>query len=343
MKVLLAMSGGVDSSLCGHLLQEMGHEVHGVTFDTGMTDREKFKKDVEDAKAVAESLGFGHSVVEYKDYFRKNVVNPFIDAYLAGKTPNPCIICNRVLKFGTLMDYAISHGYDMLATGHYANVGKIGDRYLLKKAKDERKDQTYFMYGASNLDRVIFPLGGFTKTETRELAHKIGIKTMDKKDSQEVCFISTNYRDFLNSENVKLPAEGNFIDIDGNVLGKHEGTFNYTIGQRKGLNIALGARAYVIDIDTKNNTVTLGDESYLFKKTVVAKMPETVDANLLEDKVYEVKTRYKLHGDPARVRFDGKYLIGEFEKGVRAPAVGQSMVVYDGDYVITGGEIVDAY
>ena len=343
MKVLLAMSGGVDSSLCGHLLQEMGHEVHGVTFDTGMTDREKFKKDVEDAKAVAESLGFGHSVVEYKDYFRKNVVNPFIDAYLAGKTPNPCIICNRVLKFGTLMDYAISHGYDMLATGHYANVGKIGDRYLLKKAKDERKDQTYFMYGASNLDRVIFPLGGFKKTETRELAQKICLMCFYNNYSQEVCFISTNYRDFLNADNVKLPAEGDFIDIDGNVLGKHEGTFNYTIGQRKGLNIALGARAYVIDIDTKNNTVTLGDESYLFKKTVVAKMPETVDANLLEDKVYEVKTRYKLHGDPARVRFDGKYLIGEFEKGVRAPAVGQSMVVYDGDYVITGGEIVDAY
>lgn len=338
------MSGGVDSSLAGYLLQEKGYEVEGVTFDTGMTEREKFKKDVDDAKVVAKSLGINHRVVVYNDYFKEEVVKPFVDAYLEGKTPNPCVICNRVLKFGNLMKYALQNGFDKLATGHYANVTKIGDRFYLKKAKDITKDQTYFMYGAGNLDKVIFPLGDFTKVETRELAHKLNLKTMDKKDSQEVCFISTNYRDFLNGLDLELPESGDFVDIDGNVLGKHEGIFNYTVGQRKGLNIALGSRAYVIDVNVKENKVVLGDESMLFKKKVVAKMPDTVDTSLLQDgKIYEVKTRYTRTGSPAKVYVEDGKLIGEFENGVRAPALGQSMVVYDGDVVITGGEIVDAY
>lgn len=339
------MSGGVDSSLSGYLLQDMGYEVEGVTFDTGMTEREKFNRDVEDAKAVAKSLGFNHRVVVYGDYFKEEVVKPFVDAYLDGKTPNPCIICNRVLKFGNLMKYALENGFDKLATGHYANITKVGDKYCLKKAKDITKDQTYFMYGAGNLDKVVFPLGNFTKVETRELAHKLNIKTMDKKDSQEVCFISTNYRDFLNELNLDLPESGDFVDVNGNVLGKHEGIFNYTVGQRKGLNISLGSRAYVVDVNVKENKVVLGDESMLFKKKVIAKMPETVDGSLLEGgKIYEVKTRYTRTGSPALVRVEGNnLLVGEFEDGVRAPAIGQSMVVYDGDIVITGGEIVDAY
>lgn len=343
MKVLLAMSGGVDSSLCGYLLQEKGYEVVGATFNTGFSDAEKFKRDVADAKSVADYLGIEHRVIDYSHLFKEEVIDPFIQSYKDGKTPNPCVICNRILKFGTLMDYAMENGFDFLATGHYAKVGEFHGRTLLKKAKDDRKDQTYFMYEADNLEHVIFPLGNFTKDETRALAKKLGIKTSDKKDSQEICFIKTDYRDFLNSQNVDLPSEGYFIDINGNILGRHKGTHNYTIGQRKGLEIALGSRYYVVAIDTKNNTVTLADESQLYKKHVVAKVFNQKNLDILTNKDYEVKTRYTLHGSDAKIKYEDGKLIANFYDGVRAPAIGQAMVIYDGEYVIGGGEIVDAF
>ncbi|MDO5716866.1 MAG: tRNA 2-thiouridine(34) synthase MnmA [Tissierellia bacterium] len=340
MRVMLAMSGGVDSSVCGHLLLKQGYHVEGVTFDIGVTSREKFAKDVEDAKSVAKALSIPHKVVSFREMFKEQVVDPFVEGYKHGKTPNPCVICNRVLKFGALLEYAMNQGYDKLATGHYAAVREVDGKMYLAKAKDQRKDQTYFLYGVAHWDKVLFPLGDYTKDEIREIAKDLGLRVGDKKDSQEVCFIDKDYREFLESQNISLPPKGSFVDGTGRILGCHLGIHNYTIGQRKGLNIALGHRAYVTGVDPETNEVILGTEEALYKTLVKARLPQTLAHPILEDKVYEVKTRYKLTGDMAKVNYEDGCLYGHFDPPVRAPAPGQSMVVYDGDLVITGGEIV---
>lgn len=342
MDVMLAMSGGVDSSVAAYLLQQEGHTVTGVTFDTGVTPRERFDRDVADARSVAASLSMDHHVVGYADLFRREVLDAFIEAYRQGKTPNPCAVCNRCLKFGALLEYALSNGFEALATGHYARIVEWQGRRYLAKARDRRKDQSYFLYSVDPQLPIVFPLGGFTKGEIRAIASKLGLVTQEKRDSQEICFIEHDYRDFLEAYGHPLPGEGNFVDKDGRVLGRHKGIHAYTIGQRKGLEIALGVRAYVTEIRPDVDEVVLGVEEDLYRSVVRAKLPDGVSPPLLDEGIYEVKTRYTAEGGRARVvyRPETRMIEASFDPPVRAPAPGQSMVVYRDDVVITGGEIL---
>lgn len=343
MTVLLAMSGGVDSSVACYLLHQEGYDVKGVTFDIGVTDRNKFERDVSDAKKVASELGIEHEVVSYKELFKSEVLEKFVKGYEEGKTPNPCAICNRVLKFGALLDYAMDNGYEFLATGHYARLKEVGGKKYLFKAKDDKKDQTYFLYGVKDWSKVLFPLGDYTKEEIRKIASKLNLATKEKKDSQEVCFIKNDYRDFLKSYKKIDEKLGNYVDDKGNVLGSHCGISNYTIGQRKGLNISFGSRKYVVNIDKDKNEVILGDDEDLYHNTVEAFIHPDKLSTEIEDKIYEVKVRYTRKGESAKVAINDNRLIAYFTNAVRGPAPGQSMVVYDGDRLVIGGEIYKFY
>lgn len=350
-KALIAMSGGVDSSVAALIMNKDGYECIGVTmklYDNDDIGIERDKTccsldDIEDARSVAYKLGMKYYVFNFKDEFKEKVINKFIGTYEAGGTPNPCIDCNRYLKFEKLMHRMNELQYDYVVTGHYAQIVYENGRYLLKKGKDLTKDQSYVLYSLTQeqLAHTIFPLGTYSKDEIRAIAEDNGFINANKKDSQDICFVPDgDYARFIEEHKGVTYPKGNFIDIQGNVIGTHNGIIRYTIGQRKGLNIALGHPVYVISKDVENNTVTLGSNEDLFTSKLVAD-----DFNWIIEKPRDkiscmAKTRYNMREVPCTVLCDGDRVIVEFENSVRAVTCGQAVVLYDGDYVLGGGKIV---
>lgn len=350
-KAIIAMSGGVDSSVAALFMKEQGFDCIGATMklydneDIGIS-REKTccsLDDIEDARAVARRLGMPYYVFNFKAEFEKKVIDNFIKTYEQGGTPNPCIECNRHLKFEKLMQRMQELQFDCVVTGHYADIEYKNGRYLLKKGKDSSKDQSYVLYSLTQyqLEHTIFPLGKYSKEQIREVAEKNGFINARKKDSQDICFVPNgDYSAFIERYTGKSYPAGDFVDKNGNVLGTHSGIIRYTIGQRKGLNIALGHPVYVISKDLDNNRVVLGsnedllsDELYANDFNWIIEKPKT------QIKCY-AKTRYNMREVPCTAVCDGDRVSIRFESPVRAVTSGQAVVLYDGDYVLGGGTIV---
>ena len=343
-KVAVAMSGGVDSSLTAAILICKGYEVVGVTMQLESDNfRERSccsSKDVDDAAAVAEKLGIDFHVVDFRADFQKNVINYFVAEYLNGRTPNPCVRCNKRIKFGKLFDFADEIGADFLATGHYARIVFEDNRYKLKKALDIRKDQSYVLYNLTpeKLSRIILPLGEMTKIETRALAEKLNLPVAQKPDSQEICFIPDNdYKSFLQNfaPNAEALQAGEIVDTAGKILGRHNGVANYTIGQRKGLGIAAPNPLYVVKIDAENNQVIVGGADEVFSSELTAE-----NVHWIYEPAFPARLTAKIRYGP-RVADCTVYenLRVKFDTPQRAVTAGQSIVFYDGDEVLGGGVI----
>ncbi len=354
-KVMIGMSGGVDSSVAAAILLEKGYEVVGATLQIWPDMSEERQKNeggccslsaVEDARRVAERLGIPYYVLNFKDIFEKKVVNYFKEEYLDGKTPNPCIACNRYVKFEEMLNKAVSMGMDYVATGHYAKIefDEKLNRYLLKKSVTEKKDQTYALYNLTQeqLSRTLMPIGDFEKDRVRELAKEVGMTNASKPDSQEICFVEDNdYGRFIRENTSSKIKPGFFVDNAGNVLGRHKGIVNYTIGQRKGLGIAFGKPMFVVKIDTESNSIVLGDETEVFSDKLVASDLNYISIDKLESELrVKAKIRYSAKEADATI-----YPIGhgrvevKFDEPQRAITPGQSVVFYDEDVVVGGGVI----
>lgn len=352
-KVMLAMSGGIDSSVALLLLKKE-YDVVGVTLR--LYDRDEYDacgsktccslRDVEDAKSVAAKYDTDHYTFNYVDFFRKEVIDRFTESYFKGETPNPCIACNRYIKFGLMLERSEALGCDYLATGHYARIEKDekAGRYLLKKAVDSTKDQSYVLYNLNQeqLSKILFPMGEMIKTQARELADEKGLINAEKPDSQDICFVPDgNYTGFIENYTGKKSLPGNFVDTQGNILGRHKGICHYTIGQRKGLGIAMGKPVYVVDIDAEKNTVTLGDENELLCESLVATDINMIAVEKLEKPVHlKAKTRYKQTEQPCTISpLENGDILVTFDNPQRAVTPGQAVVFYDNDTVYGGGTI----
>ncbi|WP_077368596.1 tRNA 2-thiouridine(34) synthase MnmA [Anaerosalibacter sp. Marseille-P3206] len=340
-KVVLGMSGGVDSSVAAYILKESGYDVIGVTMsviDCSITS-------VNDAKLVADKLDIPFHILDFKELFERKVIDYFVDEYLNGRTPNPCVKCNKLIKFDEFLKKANEMGADYIATGHYAKIEKDNatGRYLLKRSLDTKKDQTYVLYNLTQyqLEHTLMPLGSYTKEEIRNIAEKIGLKVHNKPDSQEICFIpDDDHGRFIKERVPDKVKSGYFVDEQGNVLGKHKGIVNYTIGQRKGLGIALGKRVFVKDIVPENNTVVLADEEKIFNKVLYAEELNLIPFETISDEMkVTAKIRYGTRESEAIVRKYENGIIVEFKEPQRAITKGQSVVLYDGELVIGGGII----
>ena len=355
-KVLIAMSGGIDSTVAAMLLQEQGYDLVGVTYRTfdnisrGCMEKEKGCCSVDslfEAKHMAQDLGFEHHILDIRQEFKDTVITNFIDEYLHGRTPNPCVVCNSTIKWGKIIETADELGCQYVATGHYARIGYQNGRWYLRKGADESKDQTYFLWTLTqeNLARTIFPLGELTKPEVRRIALEHGYEKLSKKvESQEICFIPENdYRAFL-AEHVENYAQkygpGDFVDTGGNKLGTHKGYPNYTIGQRKGLGIALGQPMFVVAIRPESNTVVLGTKDELQGKTFYAR-----DINLMKYAVIPdglevtAKIRYRNAGGKASLYPEENRIRVVFHEEMDSITPGQSAVFYENEDMVGGGII----
>ena len=347
------MSGGIDSTVSALLLKEQGYELVGVTFRTfdsikeSCLAKEKGCCSVEsimEAKHNAERMGFEHHIVDFRDTFREHVIKNFVDEYTHGRTPNPCVLCNSHIKWGALLDAAREFGCEKIATGHYARIAEHGGHLYLHTAADTHKDQTYFLWmlTEANLGFTIFPLGDLTKDEVRRIAAAHGYDALvRKRESQEVCFIPDNdYRGFLAGEGVHHEA-GDYIDAEGKIVGRHQGCPFYTIGQRKGLGVALGYPAFVTGIDTATNRITLGQHDDLYTTTVKARDVRIRDnAWIASSPRVEARIRYRSAAVSATVTMDEQTeMTLQFDEPVWAPTPGQSLVLYKDGLVVGGGII----
>ena len=378
---LIAMSGGVDSSVAAHLMKEAGFVCMGTTMNLYRKDEIGYansrvccsRKDIDDAGIVAYQMGIPFEVLDFTEDFKEHIIDKFIKVYEAGGTPNPCIDCNRYMKFDKLLDYACDNGFDYVVTGHYARIefnDKTG-RYELLKALDQSKDQSYVLYSLTQeqLAHTRFPLGGMLKEETRKIAEANGFVNARKRDSQDICFVPDgDYVRFMQDFTGKTYPDGKFVNEEGQVLGDSRNSVKYTIGQRKGLGIAMGKPVYVVDKDMEANTVTLGDEPALFHRSLIAEAMNWISvADLTEPMRVKAKVRYRqaeqwataypadwqngqagndgATGDAA----DGAGIEGNgasgsrikvvFDEPQRAITAGQALVLYDGDKVVGGGTI----
>lgn len=348
-KLTVAMSGGIDSAVAALLALREGYEVEGATMllceKKAADGTDLGEQDVKDARAVCDRIGIPHRVYDMRKRFHETVIRDFIDVYLDGGTPNPCIVCNKHLKFGAFLDEEIARGADLVATGHYARIETRKDgRVLLKKAADVAKDQSYMLWSLTQeqLKRVCFPLGELTKPEIRKIGVECGFSIAHKSDSQDICFVPDgDYAAFIEKELGYAYPAGDYVDEDGKFLGKHKGVIHYTIGQRKGLGISMGRHIFVTKKDAKTNTVTLADEDRLFTDTVRLHEINLIPFDRIEGEIRVcAKLRYRHMESPAVAMQTGEDEITLiFDQPQRAPAKGQSAVLYDGDVVIGGGMI----
>lgn len=351
-RALIAMSGGVDSSLAAKLIKDSGFDCIGCTMKLYDNDDIGLNRghtccslsDVEDAKSVARNIDIPYYVFNFKEGFKDTVIANFVKAYEEGKTPNPCIECNRYMKFDKLYERAKALECDYVVTGHYARTEQEGDKYVLKKAVDENKDQSYVLYSMdqTQLSHTLLPLGGLTKSEVRDLASKYNFINANKPDSQDICFVPDgDYSAFLEKYTGKKYPCGNFKAEDGSILGTHNGIVHYTIGQRKGLGISFGKPLYVKAINPADNSVLLSEEERLYSKSLIATNFNWISGSAQAGAIKcNAKIRYRQKEQPATVYvIDEESVRIEFDTPVRAITPGQAAVLYDGDIVLGGGTI----
>ncbi len=355
-KALIAMSGGVDSSVAAFLMKEAGCDCIGATMKLYQNNDIRIDKehtccsldDIADARAIASSLGMEHYVMNFSEHFKEKVLDKFVHCYECGMTPNPCVDCNRHLKFEYLFRQAETFGCDFVVTGHYARIAydETRGRFLLKKAVDTKKDQSYVLYSLTQeqLSHAWFPLGEMQKEQIRTLAESHGFVNAKKRDSQDICFVPDgNYAAFIEEYTGRQYPEGDFVDMDGNILGRHKGIIRYTIGQRKGLGLSLKEPMYVMDVDAKRNVVVLGRDKDLFSKRLVADNINLISVEQLTEPVrVTAKVRYRHTEAPATASIlpDGRLEV-IFDTLQRAITKGQAVVLYDGDIVVGGGTICE--
>lgn len=356
-KVVVGMSGGVDSSVAAYLLKEQGYEVIGVTMQIWQDEEETIQQEnggccglsaVDDARRVADQLGIPYYVMNFKKEFKKNVMDYFTGEYLNGRTPNPCIACNRYVKWESLLKRSLEIGADYIATGHYARIRRLPNgRYTLLQSAASAKDQTYALYSLTQeqLSHTLMPVGEFSKDEIRQIAENIGLRVAHKPDSQEICFVpDKDYARFIEEYTGRHIPEGNFVNTAGQVIGRHKGITHYTIGQRKGLNLAMGHPVFVSRICPETNEVVIGENEDIFRHTLLADrlnymaVPEFTDGMEVMAKI-----RYNHKGSPCRIELAGEGRIRcVFPEAQRAITPGQAVVFYDGERVLGGGTILRA-
>ncbi|MCI8483402.1 MAG: tRNA 2-thiouridine(34) synthase MnmA [Lachnospiraceae bacterium] len=354
-KVVVGMSGGVDSSVAAWLLKEQGYEVIGVTMQIWQEESEQIQEEqgccglsaVEDARRVAAMLDIPYYVMNFKSEFKKNVIDYFVTEYLQGRTPNPCIACNRYVKWESLLQRSMKIGADYIATGHYARIRKLPNgRFALQKSATDAKDQTYALYNLTQdqLSHTLMPVGDYTKEEIRGMAEKIGLRTANKPDSQEICFIpDQDYPGFIEQERQgDVPPPGNFVTGDGKILGRHKGITHYTIGQRKGLGIAMGYPVFVTEIRPETNEVVLGSNEEVFGTILYGGRLNFMSIPDLEREMeVTAKIRYNHKGASCRIRkVEQDKILCQFKEPVRAITPGQAVVFYEDDVVVGGGTIL---
>ena len=355
-KVVVGMSGGVDSSVAAWLLKEQGYDVIGVTMQIWQDEDTEVQEAeggccglsaVDDARRVAMDLGIPYYVMNFKEEFRKNVMDYFVGEYVEGRTPNPCIACNRHVKWESLLRRSMAIGADYIATGHYAQIDRLpGGRYSLKTSVTAAKDQTYALYNLTQeqLSHTLMPVGSYHKEEIRDMAERLGLPVAHKPDSQEICFIPDHdYASFIEEYTGRELPPGNFVDLDGNVLGRHRGITHYTVGQRKGLNLSMGRPVFVVEIRPETNEVVIGDNQDVFTNVLRCGKLNWMAVDGLHGKSMDVlaKIRYSHKGSPCTIREIGNDMVEcRFHEPVRAVTPGQAVVFYDGDYVAGGGTII---
>lgn len=353
--VVVGMSGGVDSSVAAYLLKEQGYQVIGVTMQIWQDeDYDSVSENggccgnsaVDDARRVAQMLDIPYYVMNFKADFKKYVIDDFVDEYICGRTPNPCIRCNRYVKWEGLLNRSIEIGADYVATGHYAKIEKLNNgRYSITKAKSDKKDQTYALYNLTQeqLAHTLMPLGDYEKDTVREIAQKIGLQVANKKDSQEICFVPDNdYAGYIDRTGRKVPPPGDFVDKFGNVLGKHKGITHYTIGQRRGLGLAMGHYVYVTGINPCDNTVVIGENEDIFTDSLKCRSVNFMSEERLDSKKEVLcKIRYGHKGEMALIEMSGEdEVLVKFKNSVRAVTPGQAAVFYDDGHIFGGGIII---
>lgn len=350
-KVVIGMSGGVDSSVAAYLLKQQGYEVIGVTMQTWQEENENNNGScgsniVEDAREVASQIGIPYYVIDFKKEFKENVIDYFVSEYQKGRTPNPCVVCNRYVKWEALLKKSKELGAEYIATGHYARIDKLSNgRYAIRNSVTANKDQTYALYNLTQeqLSHTMMPVGEYTKDQIRDIAAKIGIVVANKPDSQDVCFIpDNNHTAYIEKVTGKKNKPGNFVDMQGNIIGTHEGIEKYTIGQRKGLNLPMGERVFVTKINTETNEVVIGGPMDVFTDRLIADNVNYMGIEDIKDEIRALaKIRYSHKGTMCTVRKTGDNRIEcIFDEPVRAVTPGQAVVLYDGEYVLGGGTII---
>ena len=357
-KVVIGMSGGVDSSVAAYLLKEQGYDVIGVTMQIWQDENPLEEANeggccglsaVDDARRVANALGIPYYVMNFKKEFKENVMDYFVAEYLNGRTPNPCIACNRYVKWESLLQRSLAIGADYIATGHYARIKQLDNgRYTICKSVTDKKDQTYALYNLTQeqLSKTLMPVGEYDKEQIRKIAETIDLRVSKKHDSQEICFIPDNdYAKFINENATKeVPKEGNFVDMDGNIIGKHKGITHYTIGQRKGLNLAMGYPVFVVAIRPETNEVVIGNGNDVFGSQLICNKINFMsipDLPMGETKEVMAKIRYSHQGAKAVITRTGEVEITcTFEEPQRAITPGQAVVFYENDYIVGGGTIL---
>lgn len=354
-KVVVGMSGGVDSSVAAYLLKEAGYEVIGVTMQIWQKEDDETISEnggccglsaVEDAARVAQMLGIPHYVMNFRAEFEDKVIRYFMKEYLSGRTPNPCIACNRYVKWESMLQRSLQIGADYIATGHYARIARLPNgRYAIRRSATAAKDQTYALYNLTQeqLSHTLMPVGEYEKPQIRGIAEKIGLRVAHKPDSMEICFVpDQDYAGFIRENSGREIPEGNFVTTDGTVVGRHKGITHYTVGQRKGLNLSMGRPVFVVEIRPETNEVVIGEYSDVFTDRLVC-----TDLNFMSVPEFQddfrvmAKIRYNHQGAPARIRRVSKDRAEViFDEPVRAVTPGQAVVFYDGDYVAGGGTII---